>query len=281
MDYLLNDFSAPKVLLDAEALHLLRQLDAIQTFAGGNDSSRTINIAGSTTIITDAKYGHKLNRTVGIGMTNAFTTVDLEVLERHYQTIGLYPEIHVCQCSDGDTINVLKKSEYRETKSVCTFVRKLVEAGTQSKSPAQQGRGPTVTQEDDNDLFESMSLEGFKSNGRDPELLRTLAKCAVNRSDTKLFIARIDGHVAGTAAMAILQVGTEKIANLYIDSTLPSFRSRGVQHELIRARLALAQELGCICAMASAQEGSASGRNFQRAGFELAMRSSIFSKDVP
>jgi len=51
------------------------------------------------------------------------------------------------------------------------------------------------------------------------------------------------------------------------DGTLPQFRHRGVQTQLLRARLAHAQREGCKLAAICTQPGSGSQRNAERQGF--------------
>jgi GNAT superfamily N-acetyltransferase len=59
------------------------------------------------------------------------------------------------------------------------------------------------------------------------------------------------------------------VALFYGDATLVSARRKGWQSRLIRARLADAQHRGCDLAMVSVLPGSASHRNYERAGFQL------------
>ena len=74
------------------------------------------------------------------------------------------------------------------------------------------------------------------------------------------------GELAGGAAVAI-HAG---LATLFADSTIPAYRRRGIHRELISARLNEALAQGCDLATASAMPGSASQRNYERLGFEVA-----------
>jgi GNAT superfamily N-acetyltransferase len=140
--------------------------------------------------------------------------------------------------------------------------------------------------QDSQSRFTAASLAGFASNGRDPAVLEILARLALARcaTDTELFFAfDAAGELLGSAGMAVLdprpcpsprnridggvaEVG--KVAEFYIDSTLPSARGRGVHMALIQARCTRALELGCVWAKMDTRVGVGSARNALRAGFE-------------
>ena len=74
------------------------------------------------------------------------------------------------------------------------------------------------------------------------------------------------GEPAGGGALAV----RDGLATLFADSTIATFRRQGFHRELIAARLNEAIALGCDMAMAATLPGSASQRNFERLGFEVA-----------
>ena len=78
-----------------------------------------------------------------------------------------------------------------------------------------------------------------------------------------LYLARVDGRPAATAALAS---GDDGVAYLADGATLRAFRGRGLQFALIRRRLADGARAGCDVAASQASFGSASHRNLQRAG---------------
>ena len=75
--------------------------------------------------------------------------------------------------------------------------------------------------------------------------------------------ATVDGEPAGGAAAAIYG----GLATLFADSTISHHRRGGLHRELIAARLNEALAQGCDLATASTLPGSASQRNYERAGF--------------
>lgn len=62
----------------------------------------------------------------------------------------------------------------------------------------------------------------------------------------------------------------DDLALLRSQSTMPRFRGRGVQTEIVRQSLALAAAAGCRLAVVQTSPGTGSQRNMERAGFRIA-----------
>jgi hypothetical protein len=74
------------------------------------------------------------------------------------------------------------------------------------------------------------------------------------------------GHLAGGGALAVY----DGLATFFADSTIPAYRRTGLHCELIAARLNESIARGCTMATATTLPGSASQRNYERAGFQVA-----------
>lgn len=89
------------------------------------------------------------------------------------------------------------------------------------------------------------------------------------------------GAVAGGAGLGIdvdaLAPGSS-LAQLCGASTLPAFRRRGVQGQLLRFRLEHAAAAGCALATVTTEPGSRSQANVLRAGFTLAYARSVLTR---
>lgn len=79
---------------------------------------------------------------------------------------------------------------------------------------------------------------------------------------TTLYIARVDGEAAGTAALCV----HDGIGYLADGAALPAFRGRGVQTSLINRRRHDAAAAGCNLLSSQTEFGGTSHRNLQRAG---------------
>ena len=122
-------------------------------------------------------------------------------------------------------------------------------------------------------------MEGFKDNGRPALLLETLARIALSRADTTIYLALVEGKIAGSGALAQIETLQGSVAHLYIDSTLPAYRGRGIQRALLQARLSDARRAGIELAHVGVTPGSVSARNIERTGFSLAYAKARFSKN--
>jgi hypothetical protein len=118
-----------------------------------------------------------------------------------------------------------------------------------------------------------MVVRGFLETEEVPE--DYLAMMSVMPSNQYCYLCREQGECLGAAAMNM----NEKLATLYGDATLLSGRRRGVQLALIYHRLRAAVELGCDLASASVWPGTASHRNYERAGFQLVYARIMVSRE--
>lgn len=90
----------------------------------------------------------------------------------------------------------------------------------------------------------------------------------VHAEGASCFFATIDGQRVGGGMMGVV----DGVALLHAAGTLPAFRGRGVQAELLRARIAEAHAQGCgLCCAQADPNNFASLRNMQRAGFEVVL----------
>ncbi|TIA66965.1 hypothetical protein D6C83_02156 [Aureobasidium pullulans] len=201
---------------------------------------------------------------------------DLHAIEAAYKQNSVHPEIDMCDFADSSAFDLLS-AQYTVTGSLCEYQRSL----SDFQGPGMLGSGVEISKlgPEDHDTFIQASMDGFSSTGRAPELLKVLAESAAARSDTMLFSASLDGELVGTAAMAMIDVGDIKVVVFFIDSCLPDARGKGVHKALLLERLRVAKDRGCDIAVATAREGSTSGRNIEKVGFRQAFACRTYTKD--
>lgn len=88
----------------------------------------------------------------------------------------------------------------------------------------------------------------------------------------RVLAAMVEGELAGVAVLYT----NGKCADLAAAVTVPEARNRGVQRALLAERFKLASSLGCHYIIGQAQFGSASQRNMQRAGMNIAYTKAIW-----
>ena len=105
--------------------------------------------------------------------------------------------------------------------------------------------------------------------GASPELaafMRGFGLVSARAEGTTCFLAELDGRPVATGAVAV-HAGVALLAGA---STVPTFRGRGAQSALLRARLGFAAERGCDLATMAASPGTTSQLNAERQGFRIA-----------
>ncbi|KAJ5549595.1 hypothetical protein N7513_006829 [Penicillium frequentans] len=275
--------SAPQIFVDAhtahiceevELMHIRKQAEACAQIYPEQKISIWQPQKGGVGILTLPALTGKLNRAVGCGRGSPLQEDDLRELEAIFAIIGLECEIHLSAFASGP--EALLSRGYTEKAILSTYwcdVREWARAIPDFSSDIVV----RLAEPDETDQFIEASIAGFQTNGRSKEILGTLARLAVQRQDM-LFFAEVNGQIAGTAAMAIMDTGNgKKVAHLFLDSTHPDTRGQGVQLALIQERLRISHQLNLEMATSITQAGDGSARNAERAGLSVAYIVQIFT----
>ncbi|MFL6628947.1 MAG: GNAT family N-acetyltransferase [Vitreoscilla sp.] len=257
----------------AEAWHLRVQLETWRAL--GAADAHVVEIGSGVAAFAERLFGRKLNHVTGLGLAGAIDEDALARLEAAYAARGLGVEIDLCPHADAGALALLGRRGYAVNAFSNTYARTLDDV------PARAAGGIEILQGRAADaLFVDASVAGFsvQARQRPRELLAALARIAQAREDTTLFVARVDGQVAGSAGLAVMDTPRGRIGELHIASTLPAFRGRGVQAALLQARLAAARDAGCALVFVGARPANTSARNVERAGFGLAFTKATFAR---
>jgi len=257
----------------AEAWHLRVQAQTWRAL-GASDAC-ALEIGGGVAAFTEPLFGRKLNHATGLGMAGPVDEHALARLEAAYAARGLGVEIDLCPHADASVVALLARRGYAVNAFSNTYARSVEDLRDAATPGIEILRG-----EDAQVLFVEASVAGFglQAQQRPRELLAALARIAHAREDTSSFVARIDGRVAGSAGLSVMQTPRGRVGELYIASTLPAFRGRGVQAALLQARLAAARDAGCTLVFVGARPANTSARNVERAGFRLAFTKATFAR---
>jgi GNAT superfamily N-acetyltransferase len=262
-------------LEEADILHLTRQVEVCtQMFPDQEIVAKSVG--HGVAAVTLPSFGRKLNHIAGFGMSGQVSSNDIAVVENLHSKMGIDTEIDLCPHADTDVIQVLASRGYTVNGWINNYVRVITEGDLHDEEYSGIKISQITTEKLDE--FPSICLVGFRDNGRPEFLLETLARIAVSRADTLLYLATVDGKIAGSAGLALIETSKGKVAHLYIDSTLPEYRGRGIQAALIRARLSDAWKAGFDLASAGTRPANVSSRNIERAGFNLAYTKTTFVK---
>lgn len=261
------------VLEAAEAWHLRVQVETWRAL--GASDAHVVDIGGGVAAFTERLFGRKLNHVTGLGMAGPVDEAALARLEAAYAARGLGVEIDLCPHADAGVLALLARRGYVVNAFSNTYARTLDDVPDRAAPGIEILRGDAADA-----LFVDASVAGFslQAQQRPRELLAALARIAQARGDTSTFVARVDGQVAGSAGLSVMETPQGRVGELYIASTLPEFRSRGVQAALLQARLAAAKAAGCALVFVGARPANTSARNTERAGFGLAFTKATFAR---
>lgn len=260
-----------------EAANLTEQVGALAQL-GLLPEARSLRVGSATATLTHARFGRKLNHVVGFGLGAPATEQELVHIETAYAKIGCPVEIDLCPFADLSAVALLGAHGYVVNAFGNTYVhRDLDKIEASGATNAIHVRQMADGEAED---VQRWSIAGFAAQEvpRSSELLALLAISAIHRDDTRIFVAEIEGKIAGTAALSIIDLGGMRGAHLHLASSLDAFRGRGVQAALLNIRLSEASSAGARFATVTARPKTSSARNAVRAGFALAYTKPTFAR---
>jgi len=214
---------------------------------------------------------------VGMGLDGHVSGEEFDRLEEFYRSRAEPVRVETCPLADHFFFEHFGKRGYRVTEFSNVMALPLDTKGG-ARSWAEPPPDLTIERvgEDQIDLWTLTVAQGFAENFPVIAEILDVMKMFGLSPNAELYLARLDGKVAGGGTLAI----RNGVAGLFGASTLVEFRNRGVQTALLHARLARAVERGCDLAVSLAQPGSSSQRNIVRQGFVTLYTRVKFEKDV-
>ncbi len=226
--------------------------------AAQRPDSAMLEMGGGSAVFLGAES--PLTHAVGVGLNGAVREAELAGIENFFRSRGAPVSLELSPLADPALFQSLADRGYRIAEFNNVMVRRL--AGFEITLTPRVRRA----QPGDADLWAHTLGHGFFEN---PEL--TEAEMDIGRDLFRVpasicYLGSVEGEAAAGAALAI----HNNLATLCADGTIPGFRRRGLQSELIVARLNEAVARGCDLATASTLPGSGSQRNYERLGFQVA-----------
>jgi len=257
-----------RICEQTEASHLAEQVHAFARLRPVADA-RVLPFAGGIAVLSAPEFGHKLNRVTGAALDGPLDAAAIAALERSFEARATGLEIDLCPYADPGAWPVLAARGYTVESFTNTYA---IELATLPDAPATApDLEIAALDRGDAETFVAAAVAAFSArpSPRSPALLETLARIALLRPRTELFVARSAGTIAATAALALLETSEGTVAHLFLASTLPAARNRGVQRALLSHRLRRARALGARFATVAARPATTSARNTERAGLRL------------
>lgn len=263
MEPLLLDLNLARRVEQAEAQAAMECAEAVERLQPGGKAA-FIRVAGGYAVYCGADS--PITQAVGLGLDGAVSEEEFGRLEDFYRIRGEAVRVETCPLADASLFEHYGKRGYRATEFSNVMARAVGKA--EEESPTDDlPAGLTIEKAGVSriDLWTLTVAQGFAEHYPVTEALLDVMKMFAQGSHAECYLARIDGKVAGGAAVMI----RDGVAGLFGASTLPAFRKRGVQTALLRTRLQRGAEAGCDLAVSLAQVGSASQRNIVRQRFQV------------
>jgi hypothetical protein len=201
-----------------------------------------------------------LTEAIGLGLAGPVREADLLALEAFYGGRGAAVGVDLCPLADASLLELLRERRYRISEFNNTLVRRLSRGEEIAAERAVRRAGAAEAE-----LWARTVGQGFLERRELTPAEMDIGRIIFHIDGALCYLA--GGAEPGAAAAMSIRHG---LALLFGDSTIPAFRRKGLQAALIRGRLAAAVAAGCNLASASTAPGSASQRNYERMGFQVA-----------
>jgi GNAT superfamily N-acetyltransferase len=220
--------------------------------------SATLAAGGGVAVFVGAES--PLTHAVGVGLDGPVREAELAGIEAFFRSRGAPVSFDLSPLADPTLFEALGERGYRIAEFNNTLVRRL---GTFEITLTPRVRR-ALSGEDD--LWAHTLGHGFFERAELTEEEMDIGRDLFRMPAAICYLAAVDAETAAGGALAI----RDGLATLCADGVIPRFRRRGLQSELIAARLNEAAARGCDLATASTLPGSQSQRNYERLGFQVA-----------
>jgi hypothetical protein len=244
-------------------LNLARRIEAAEAANARGCSTQpgaaVLDIAGGCAIFMGAES--PLTQAVGVGLNGPVSAGDLHHLEWFFTSLGARAVIDLCPLADAGLIETLAARGYRIRDFNNVLAKRL--AGTEIVMTPRVRRAVAS----ECDRWSYAVGRGFFEQAELTSEEMDVGRAIFAMPGALCFLGTTEGGEPAAGAAAAVRDG---LMTLFADSTMAECRRAGLHRELIAARLNEALAQGCDLATASTLPGSASQRNYERMGFEVA-----------
>lgn len=215
-----------------------------------------------------------INRVVALGMEHPVDQGMIDACASFFAEQGELARIDLCPLAHPSLMLMLQQGGYTVAQFKHVLVRTLADWPDRPWRGSGVAVAPAPTAEAE--LWAQTVTAAFHGGAQNAADLE-IALPNPHKVDTLCFLARIEGTPTGGGALA-MQSG---VAICYSTSVRPEVRRMGLQSALLHTRLTYAAEHGCDLAMVQTTPGSASQRNVERFGFQIAYTKATVMRSVP
>lgn len=215
-----------------------------------------------------------LTEALGLGMNGPVNEMEIIRLEEFFLRRGTMTRIEFCPYAHRSLLRLLGKRGYRVEACSNMLVRPF--KAESPKLPRATGVSVQRCLPTEAELWARTVAEGFsESFSASRDNLEVLASLEQRRNTTAV-LAWVDGAPAGGGALAT----HDNMGVIYGASTLPRFRRKGVQSEIIRSLVSFAVQAECEFIYSFTLPGSTSEHNLERQDFRVGYTRFLLARDL-
>jgi GNAT superfamily N-acetyltransferase len=226
--------------------------------AGDRPGTAILEVAGGVAVFAGAES--PLTQAIGIGLRGPVARAEIDRLDAFFRSRGAPVSVDLCPLADIAVRGQLTSLGCRPAEFNNVMVRGLPGA---EFSPSVRAR---LIAPEESELWCRTVGQGFFEQPELSEEEMDVGRAIYSLAGARCYLAFDESGAACAAGSMMVHQG---LALLFSDSTVAPYRRRGFQRELIAARLEEARAQGCDLAAATVAPGSASQRNYERAGFQV------------
>jgi GNAT superfamily N-acetyltransferase len=200
----------------------------------------------------------------GLGLHGAVSPQELDRVEAHLGALGGDVRIELCAHADPSLASELGRRGYRVERFLLVLSRVV---GPPLPAAGRPGRVTVreIAAGEERAFADAFALAHLGAAPAPEDGAEDLL--AIPRAEGSACFAALDGASLVAVAVVSSHAG---VASLSGAGVVPAWRGRGLQHALVRARLAWAAQRGCDVAACAVEPAGASQRTLERAGFHVA-----------
>jgi len=213
-----------------------------------------------------------LTRAIGLGLNGPVSETEIDALEEFFHSRSAAVSIDFCPLANPELLESLRVRGYRPAEFNSALIRSLAGVPPSPEEPALLQTA--VIQTDNAEVWAATVGYGFFERSSLTVEEMDVGRAIAHSGKAACYLALDRDEPAAGAALSC----RDGLALLFADSTAPPNRRKGLQTALIRRRLNAAVACGCDTAVAVTAPGSASQRNYERLGFQVAYTKVVLSE---
>lgn len=255
----------------------LRVEESIRLF-GVNLTEAKGDLVEVIPFLDGAIYIHKdvpdWSKAIGVGLNHELTDQDVEQMEAHFRKYSIEPAISATPWHYPSLFTATGERGW----AICDWGTLLATRLEKLPVPPPTDRSITISIAglDEFELWADTIGRGYEGDEAVSEDDRALHLGLARTEGVHCLLAHVNGEIAGASIVSLIpEVG---VLSIMSSSTLPEYRRRGIQQAFIQERLRMGRNAGLELAVVTCHPGSASQRNLERAGFQVAYNRCLLSR---